>query len=198
MNKFSNLIKLFAKLPGVGPRQATRFVLALLNEDENTLIEFAKGIANLKQEIKICNQCFYITDDKLCHICTNSKRNHNQIMVVEKISDLEAVERTRHYKGLYHVLGGTINPPDGITPEKLTINSLVKRIKKESEKIKDMEIILALSPTPFGNTTGLFIQNELKNLKDIKLSNLARGISFGSSIEYIDELTLKESFERRR
>src|SRR3989338_8497315 len=191
---FEKLKKLFTILPGVGPRQATRFVLSLLNRDETELIEFARLIANLKQEIKLCTQCFYVGETDRCYICLSPKRDTSKIMVVEKISDLESIERTGHYQGHYHVLGGAINPVDGINAERLTINQLNQRVKSMlNQKNKKPEIILALSPTPFGNTTAIYIEDKLKKFQDqIQITHLGRGISFGTSLEYVDEITLKD------
>lgn len=195
---FENLKKFFTSLPGVGPRQASRFIISLLRLEEKDLVEFARLIANLKQEVKICKDCSFIAEKNLCHICQDSKRNAQQIMVVEKISDLEAIEKTNHYKGKYHVLGGTLNPIDGVGEKNLTIDNLIRRIGNLIQKPAQLEIILALSPTPLGDSTAFFIIDKLKPLREkIKLTKLGRGLSFGSFLEYVDENTLKEAFERR-
>lgn len=210
MKSFEFLKQCFTRLPGVGPRQASRFVLSLLNQEEKYLVEFARAIANLKQEVKFCGQCFYIREsksgtflrqsalEKLCPICQNPRRNQNQIMLVEKITDLEAVERTHKYSGLYHVLGGAINPPEGINAEHLKIKELLKRIEKSHSPPKK-EIILALSPTTTGDATALYLNEQLKKYDDkITVTALARGLSFGSLVEYVDELTLQEALKKRR
>ena len=200
--KFKRLIEYFAKLPGVGPRQATRFALALFSKNQTELDEFGDAIKNLKESIKICTDCFYISEADKCHICLSSRRNRNQVMVLEKITDLEAVERTGQYQGLYHILGSAINPPESINPENLTISQLITRLENilGNGNETNIELILATSPTTYGDTTALYIEEEIKKTpfaEKIKMSRLARGISAGSSLEYIDESTLKEALLKR-
>lgn len=198
--KFKRLIEYFTKLPGVGPRQATRFALSMLNKGQTELDEFGDAIKNLKSSIKICQDCFYISETDKCYICLSSKRDRHQVMVVEKITDLEAIERTGLYHGLYHVLGGAINPPEGVNPEHLNIEALLKRIESIPHNPELVELILATSPTTYGDTTALYIEEEIKKsplASAVKISRLARGIASGSLMEYVDELTLKEALNRR-
>lgn len=201
MDKFKKLIEQFTKLPGVGPRQALRFSLSLLDYSKEELEEFARLIFNFKNEVKVCTDCFNIASEDKCSICLNTKRENNKIMVIEKITDLESIERTRQYKGLYHVLGGAINPPEGILPDKLKIKELTERaarLTKNSDE--ELEIILATNPTTYGDTTALYIEEGFKKLNNpkIKTAKLARGLSSQTSLEYTDEITLKNALTHRR
>ncbi|MFH1671794.1 MAG: recombination mediator RecR [Candidatus Portnoybacteria bacterium] len=186
-----NLINELAKLPEVGPRSATRMVFHLLNQNQKELDDFSLAIKDLKKEINLCPQCFNLTTDKLCSICSDKKRDQNTICVVETVLNILPIEKTRQFNGLYHVLGGLISPGNGLGPEKLRINELVKRAKNSQE------IIFALSPTTEGDTTTLYIERFLQPLK-VKTSRLARGLSTGSDLEYIDENTLSSAFLGRK
>src|SRR3989338_10989651 len=126
--KFKEIVKLFQKLPGVGPRQAARFVIALMNKPEEELQEFGNAVANLHKEISFCPVCFNISDNGLCAVCLDKKRDQTKLLVVEKVTDLDSIEKTGLYNGLYHVLGGAINPLDGATPETLKIKELASRV----------------------------------------------------------------------
>lgn len=216
--KFKNTIKLLQKLPGVGPRQAARFILALLEKDEPELKELGQAIANLKKEIRFCGECFNISaapegraspagsgrENGLCHVCSDPKRDNSKILVVEKVTDLDAVEKTGLYKGLYHVLGGSINPLDGATPETLRFKELEKRtdilLKSDfnGSTGKDIELIVATNPNTSGETTALYIKELLKNKKDVIITRLGRGLASGSNLEYADEITLRNALEYRK
>ena len=216
--KFKNTIKLLQKLPGVGPRQAARFVLALLEKDESELKELGQAITNLKREIKFCRECFNVSENGLpadsasvatsakeaasakagsCHICSDPKRDKTKLLVLEKVTDLDSIEKTGLYKGLYHVLGGAINPLDGATPETLRFKELEKRVNKLTD-VKELELIIATNPTTTGETTSLYIKEFLKNKKGVVLTRLGRGLASGSNLEYADELTLKNALEYRK
>lgn len=189
---------MFRKLPGVGPRQAARFVMALLEKPESELQDFGRTLHNLKRDISFCAVCFNVSENHRCTVCLDAKRDSSKILVVEKVTDLDSVERTGLYKGLYHVLGGAINPLDGLTPETLRFKELENRVKKESETGRTMELIVATNPTASGETTALYIANLFQNKSGIAVTRLARGLSSGSSLEYIDEGTLKHALEHRR
>ena len=188
-----NLINQLSKLPDIGPRAATRLVFYLINQDQKELDNLSQSLKELKTKIKLCPNCFNLTTDKLCSICSDQKRNKNTICIIETILNIPPIEKTKQFNGLYHVLGGLISPIDDIGPEKLKIDELIKKTK--SLKIK--EIIFALSPTTEGDTTVLYIERLLKPL-EIKTSRLARGLSTGSDLEYIDENTLTSAFRGRR
>ena len=195
--KFQQLVKLFQRLPGVGPRQAARFVIALLDRPEEDLKELGSAINNLKQEINFCGECFNISSNSHCHICYDTKRDRNKLMVVEKITDLESIEKTGLYRGLYHVLGGAINPLDKISPANLRIKELEKRLSEMTES-NDIELIIATNPNTPGETTALYLRDILADKKGVSITRLGRGLSSGSNLEYADELTLKNALDYRK
>ncbi len=198
--KFKYLVKLFQKLPGVGPRQAARFVIALMDKPEEELQEFGKAVANLRKEISFCTVCFNISDNHICSVCLDKKRDQTKVLVVEKITDLDSIERTGLYKGLYHVLGGAINPLDGLTPETLRLKELQSRINKMG--VKNLELIIATNPNTAGETTSHYIRDIFGSAswrkKGVFLTRLARGLSSGSNLEYTDEITLKNALDYRK
>lgn len=196
--KFKNAIDMFRKLPGVGPRQAARFVMALLEKPEPELQEFGRTLHNLKRDISFCAVCFNVSENHRCAVCLDAKRDSSKILVVEKVTDLDSVERTGLYKGLYHVLGGAINPLDGFTPETLRFKELENRINKETDAGKIIELIVATNQTTSGETTALYLGNLFQNKNGVTITRLARGLASGSNLEYADELTLKHAIEHRR
>ncbi|MFH1769362.1 MAG: recombination mediator RecR [Parcubacteria group bacterium] len=197
-DKFKELIDFFTKLPGIGPRQATRLVLAMLNWQNNDLHDFSKSIKGLKVGRIFCDQCHNLSDADLCEICSNPKRNQARLAVVERITDLASMEKTGAFDGTYHVLGGSINPVNNVLPEKLKIKELTTRVKTlKAEYGKDLEIILATSHNTHGDTTALYLEEELKPLK-VNVTRLARGMAAGSTLEYTDETTLAHALKERR
>lgn len=189
--KFKNLILYFTKLPGIGPRQATRLILAMLEWAPGDVQSFADSIEALKDGHTLCTQCFNFSDEELCSICTNPKRLQTKIAVVERVTDLAAIEKAGVYDGVYHVLGGAINPVNGNLPEKLKIRELLTRAKGATE------IILATNPNAYGETTALYLEQELKNFR-VKITRLARGLAAGTSVEYADEITLANALKHRK
>ncbi|MEO8771622.1 MAG: recombination mediator RecR [Ferruginibacter sp.] len=187
-----NAVNEFAKLPGIGKKTALRLVLHLIKQDELQVSHFSDTISAMRKEIKFCNRCYNISDSTLCNICSNKMRKQEMICVVENIRDVIAIESTQQFNGIYHVLGGIISPLDGIGPEQLNIDSLVQRIS--SEKIQ--EIIFALNPNIQGDTTVYYIGRKLKGIP-VKITTIARGISFGGELEYADEMTLAKSISNR-
>jgi len=196
-NKFQELIDHFTRLPGIGPRQATRLVLAILNWPDQKLKDFAASLDELKQGTILCSRCYNLSDTELCQICSNPKRNQTRLAVVERITDLTSMEQTGAFDGVYHVLGGSVNPVDGMVPEKLRINELVQRVKALGPKKKSLEVILATSHNTHGDTTALYLEEELRPLK-VKTTRLARGMAAGSTLEYTDETTLAHALKERR
>jgi hypothetical protein len=182
----------FSKLPGIGRKTALRLVLHLLRQSNSDVEQFASAIAKVKQEVKYCRVCHNISDDDVCPICSDPRRDTSLICVVENIQDVMAVENTQQFRGLYHVLGGIISPMDGIGPDQLEIQSLVQRVEQGGVS----EVILALSSTMEGDTTNFYISRKLVSL-DVKLSVIARGISVGDELEYTDEVTLGRSIVNR-
>ena len=182
----------FSKLPGIGRKTALRLVLHLLRQSNSDVEQFASAIAKVKQEVKYCQVCHNISDEEVCPICSDPRRDTSLICVVENIQDVMAVENTQQFRGLYHVLGGIISPMDGIGPDQLEIQSLVQRVEQGGVS----EVILALSSTMEGDTTNFYISRKLAPL-DVKLSVIARGISVGDELEYTDEVTLGRSIVNR-
>lgn len=177
-----------AQLPGIGKRTALRLVLHLLKQPIEQTQFLADSLTNMRNEIKFCEKCHNISDLKICEICSNDKRNHTTICVVEDVRDVMAIENTGQYKGVYHVLGGKISPIDGVGPSQLHIASLVDKVKNNEIE----EIIFALSSTMEGDTTNFYIYKQLKEYP-VKTSTIARGISVGDELEYADEVTLGRS-----
>lgn len=192
--KFKSIVKLFQKFPGVGPRQAARFVLALLDKPEQELEELGNAIANLKKEISACPQCFNISDNGLCSVCANPSRDRTKLLIVEKVTDLDSIEKTGLYRGLYHVLGGAINPLDNILPQNLRIKELERRVKESTPG----ELIIATNPNTPGETTALYLKDLFSGDSAIVITRLGRGLASGSHLEYADEATLKNALEYRK
>lgn len=196
-NKFQKLIDFFTKLPGIGPRQATRLVLAMLDWAPSDLEEFSTSLAELKNGPVLCAECFNLSDAEKCSICASHKRDQTSIAVVEKITDLQSMEKTGAFNGVYHVLGGHINPANGNLPQSLKISELKTRILKLKKMTPDIEIIIATNPNTYGETTALYLEQELGPL-EVKTTRLARGLSAGSSVEYADEITLANALKHRK
>ena len=182
----------FSQLPGIGRKTALRLVLHLLRQDADDVFQFTDAISRMKEEVKFCNVCHNISDQDVCPICSNDRRDSSTICVVENIQDVMAVENTQQFTGLYHVLGGLISPMDGIGPADLEIESLVSRVSEGHVK----EVILALSSTMEGDTTNFYIFRKLAPY-DVKISIIARGIAVGNELEYTDEVTLGRSILNR-
>lgn len=182
----------FAKLPGIGRKTALRLVLHLLRRDVVEVEQFSEAIATMRREIKFCNVCHNISDQEICPICADQRRDRSTVCVVENVQDVMAVENTQQYHGLYHVLGGLISPMDGIGPADLEIQSLAERVAGGGIS----EVILALSSTMEGDTTNFYIFRKLAPY-DVKVSIIARGIAVGNELEYTDEVTLGRSILNR-
>lgn len=187
-----NAVEELAKLPGVGRKTALRLALYLLRRDEAEVDALGNSLIRMRHGINYCSRCHNISEEEICPICSDRRRDAQTVCVVESVKDVLTVEATRQHRGLYHVLGGVISPMDGIGPSELEIASLVKRV--EDEKIK--EVILALSPTMEGDTTSYYIYKRLSSLP-VEVTMLARGVSIGSDLEYTDELTLGRSIVNR-
>jgi recombination protein RecR len=184
-------VEQFSSLPGIGKRSALRLVLSMLKRKPEEVSRFAAAFEELRN-IKHCKICHNISDEEICAICSDGRRDRNLLCVVEDIRDVMAIENTHQYKGLYHVLGGIISPMDGIGPSDLTIDSLVEKVSKGEVK----EVVLALSATMEGDTTNFYIFRKLKEFP-VTLTTIARGISIGDELEYADEVTLGRSIQHR-
>lgn len=177
-----------SKLPGIGKRTAMRLALHLLKQDSTFSERLGNSIIKMRTNIVFCKQCHNISDAEICEICANPKRDNQLICVVEDIRDVMAIENTGQFNGKYHVLGGLISPMEGISPSNLTIDNLRQRIMNHTVS----EVILALSATVEGDTTGFYIYKKLKDLQ-ITISTIARGVAIGDEIEFADEITLGRS-----
>jgi recombination protein RecR len=191
----------FAKLPGVGPKTASRLTFYLLNQSDSDVEAFGQILQGLKTSLKKCSSCFIISENDLCPICSSSNRDQSVIMVVSEPLDVIALEKTG-FHGLYHVLGGAISPIDGIGPENLTINQLINRLLGHDE-IK--EVILATNPSLEGEATALYINRVIDQSKltgkiksKLLISRIARGLPVGGDVEYADEVTLTRALEGRK
>ena len=182
----------FSRLPGIGKKTALRLVLHMLKQDEAQVRQFAESAIKLKTSLSYCTVCNNIADGEICTICADKSRRRDMVCVVEDLRDVMAIENTSQYKGLYHVLGGLISPIDGIGPEELSIDSLLKRLASGEVK----ELIMAMAATMEGDTTTFYISKKLKPY-DIKVTAIARGISIGGELEYADEITLGRSISGR-
>lgn len=189
------LIDELAKLPGIGPKTAERLTFYLLRSSEKDIKSFGEAILNLKNKVKTCSICFNLSDQEPCVICGNKERDNSKICVVEEPLDILALEKTREYQGLYHVLGGAISPIEGIGPDNLRIKELLVRVKNSKGKIK--EIILATNPSLEGEATAMYIKKLLDPL-EIKITRIARGLPIGAELEYADEITLTRALEGRK
>jgi recombination protein RecR len=185
-------VEAFATLPGIGKKSALRMVLHLLNQSVEQTEYFANALVKMRENIKFCGVCHNISDAQICDICNDAYRDKSVVCVVESIRDVMAIEDTAQYRGQYHVLGGVISPIEGIGPQELNIDSLVMRADHEEVK----EIIMAISPTIEGETTIYYISKKLAD-KTVKVSTIARGVSFGGELEYADEVTLGRSILSR-
>lgn len=181
-----------AQLPGIGKRTALRLVLHLLKQPKEQSEFLAQALLDMRQNIRFCTSCHNISDVALCEICANAARNHQIICVVEDVRDVMAIENTRQFRGIYHVLGGKISPIDGVGPSQLTIASLVEKVKSGQVQ----ELIFALSSTMEGDTTNFFIYKQIRDCNVI-VSTIARGIAVGDELEYADEVTLGRSILQR-
>jgi len=187
-----NTVNELSRLPGIGKKTALRLALHILKDDELYAEKLGDAIVKMRREIKFCKRCNNISDNDLCEICTNHKRDENTICVVEDTRDVMAIENTAQFNGLYHVLGGIINPMEGIGPNDIAIRHLIERINTEEIK----EIILALPATVEGDTTNYYIFKLVKEF-GIKVTTIARGVAIGDELEYTDEITLGRSILNR-
>ena len=186
------LIESFEKLPSIGNKTAIRLAFHILNSSEEETNEFIKSIQEAKKNLKFCSKCYNISDTDPCEICQNPTREQTKICVVEDVKDVVAIEKIHEYKGLYHVLHGTISPMDGIGPEDIKIKELLSRLMEGTVK----EVILATNPKVEGEATAMYISKLIKPM-GIKATRLAHGIPVGGDLEYTDEFTLGKAFEGR-
>lgn len=193
----SQLIEAFSALPGIGPKTASRLAYYLLRADESISTNLARALQNMKANTLFCSQCFNIADRDPCAICSSSERESSIICVVEEPLDVQAIERTGEYKGLYHVLHGAISPIEGIGPDNLRVAELLQRIQQgEKGETPVREVLLATNPNLEGEATAMYIARLLKPL-GIRVTRLARGLPMGGDLEYADEMTLGRALQGR-
>jgi len=189
----TRLIEEFSRLPGIGPKTASRLTFFLLRAPAEQAISLAEALRQLRERITFCSICFNITEEDPCPICRDEGRDRSIVCVVEEPLDVLAIERTGEYKGLYHVLHGTISPMEGIGPEDLKIQELIRRLRTEPVE----EVILATNPSLEGEATAMYIHRQLMPL-GVRVTRLARGLPVGGDLEYADEMTLARALEGRR
>ena len=188
----ARLVEQLQLLPGVGPKTAQRLALYLIKRSDKEVEALAQAMLDAKKQVGLCRVCFHLSAEPVCSICSNPNRDRDTICIVSDSRDVIALEKTREYRGLYHVLGGIISPMEGIGPEQLHLDSLVRRVTQE----KINEIIIAISPSVEGETTTLYIGQLLKPFT--KVTRIAFGLPMGGDLEYADEVTLARALEGRR
>ncbi|OGW52649.1 MAG: recombination protein RecR [Nitrospirae bacterium RBG_13_43_8] len=188
-----NLITELMKLPGIGRKTAQRLAFFILSMPEEDAKEISRAINEVKERARFCSECFNITDSEVCSICSDSSRDRAKLCVVEEPSNIIVIERTGGFKGLYHVLLGALSPIDGMTPERLKIEELVARMKKDEIR----EVILATNPNTKGEMTAQYIRERLKSF-NVRVTRIAYGLPMGGDIEFADEVTLSKAIEGRR
>lgn len=189
------LINELSYLPGIGRKTAQRLAVFILKSDPEYAGNLAQAILNVKKETRLCRECFNISENELCHICADPRRDHTTICVVEDVVDIFAIEASAEYRGLYHVLGGVISPLAGVTPDRLHIKELVDRVEKEKGTVQ--EVLLALNPSTEGEATMIYISRLVKE-KKVKVTRIASGIPIGSHLEYVDTLTIGRAISTRQ
>lgn len=187
------LINFYKKLPGIGDKSAERMALATLEFSSTDVSNFSKVLNDSKENLKKCHTCGHLTENELCHICSNENREKNLICVIEDYKSVFSFEKVGNYKGVYHVLNGLISPMDGVGPEDINISSLVKRVNE----LENPELILALKSSIEGETTTLYIKKIFEN-KNVTISRLSYGIPIGAEIDYLDIITLDKALEDRK
>ena len=187
-----NLVAQLTRLPGVGSRTAQRLAFHLLRAPNDEAIALARAIEEVKERVRFCRECGNLTEDEVCGICLDARRDRTVICVVEQPADLISIERTAEYRGLYHVLGGALSPIDGVDPSSLKIDELVQRVERDGIE----EIVLATNPTMTGEATAAYIADRLRGRA--RVTRLASGLPVGSDLEYADEVTLGRALAGRR
>jgi len=185
-------IEELSKLPGIGRKTALRLALYLLKTDNESVDRLIKSLQELKSKLRLCSRCFNLSEDDLCQVCKNHKRDTSLICVVEEASDVIAIERTNEYHGLYHVIGGVLSPLTGVGPDSLKIRELMNRFTSENIK----EVLLALNPDTEGETTTLYLARLIKPL-GIKVTRMARGLPIGGDLEFSDDATIGRALNSR-
>lgn len=195
MSAIDDVTREFSRLPGIGPRTATRLVYHLLRSPPEGAVELARAIVSLVERVRACESCGNFSETPICPICTDGSRDRSLLCVVESAFDVRSIERTRRYSGLFHVLGGALSPLDGIGPEQLRVGPLLNRLGDSGGEIR--EVILATNPSVEGEATAVYIEEMIRPLGP-RVTRLARGIPVGGDLEYVDGSTLAEALSGRR
>jgi recombination protein RecR len=193
-----DIAALFQKLPGIGPRAAVRMVLALLDKPQAELDELGTAIVQLKDRVRQCRECFNVSENGVCGVCRDARRDPKIMLVVEKVTDLQSVERAGIWRGLYHVLGGAIAPVDNVGPEHLRIRELAERVDRICQQVGSVELVLATNPTSAGEMTAMYLRDMFRGMPGVRTTRLARGLATGTHLEYADEITLKHALDSRK
>ena len=191
------LIDELAKLPGIGPKSAQRVAFHLLKVPDAEARRLAGAIAEMKERVRLCRECFNVADEELCSYCRDPRRDPSSICVVQEPPDIVAIERTREYRGLYHVLQGAISPIEGVGPEDLRVAELLRPLEPSDSRPRVVEVILATNPNIEGEATAMYLARLLEPL-GVKVSRIASGLPVGGDLEYADEVTLGRALEGRR
>jgi recombination protein RecR len=187
-----NLVAQLSKLPGVGTRTAQRLAFHLLQRPKAEALALAEAIETVKERVRFCRECGNLTEEEVCAICTDARRDHSIVCVVEQPADLISLERTHEFRGLYHVLGGALSPLDGVEPEHLRIEELLKRVERNGVA----EVVLATNPNMTGEATAAYLADRLRGR--VRVTRLASGLPVGGDLEYADEVTLGRALSGRR
>ncbi|KAM9863359.1 Recombination protein RecR [Leucobacter sp. BZR 635] len=192
-----DLIDEFGRLPGIGPKSAQRIAFHILQTQSFDVSKLASLLTDVRERVRFCEVCGNITEQTRCSICSDARRDHTLICVVEEPKDVVAIERTRQFRGLYHVLGGAISPIDGIGPDDLSIPALMRRLGEATGEDRIREVIIATDPNLEGEATAAYLSRLLTSI-DVPVSRLASGLPVGGDLEFADEVTLGRAFEGRR
>jgi recombination protein RecR len=187
-----NLVAQLTRLPGVGTRTAQRLAFHLLRSPKDEALALARAIDDVKERVRFCRECGNLTEDDVCEICRDARRDHSMVCVVEQPADLVSIERTHEYRGLYHVLGGALSPLDGVEPEHLKIDELLRRVERNGIQ----EVVLATNPNMSGEATAAYVADRLRG--QARVTRLASGLPVGGDLEYADEVTLGRALAGRR
>jgi len=193
IKSLENLINEFKKLPGIGPKSARRIAFFLLKLPRNDVLKLSQSIIEMKDKVKFCSQCNGLSEEDICHICRDESRDRKIICIVEEASDVDIIEKTGEYRGLYHVLGGLLSPIENIGPDEIKVPGLLERIKTYGVE----EVIIALNPTVEGESTTAYLKKILKPFT-VRITRLASGIPVGGDLEYADEVTIGRAISDRR
>jgi recombination protein RecR len=195
MSAIDDLATELSRLPGIGRKTALRLTYHLLRQSPDQTRRLAEALVTLGERVRPCVRCFNLTEEELCAICRDPRRDATTICVVEQASDISAIERAGEFRGLYHVLGGRLSPLDGVSPDDLTIGALLERIDASGERVK--EVIVATNPSLEGEATALYVQGQLSS-RGVTVSRIARGLPVGGDLEYADGVTIAQALTARR